>query len=169
VIDTDIFTAEMELLAERFNRQVSDPVFARYYDLISAHLTTAEFQQAAIAIFNEDRFFPAPADFVHRVHGDVESQAEREWAELLRAIKAGERSNITDVGRKALAAVGGTWAIENCDSDKDLGFKRREFVKAYKDIKNPPLALRNGQQALPPSNEQAKALVGRLFSEAAND
>jgi hypothetical protein len=165
VIDPQVFAAEMTLLRERFGKALSQPVLARYYAYLSANLGTEEFQQAAIGIFNEEKFFPAPADFVHRVHGDLEHQAERQWAELMRAIKANERSALSDVGRQALEEIGGRWTIENTGTDKDLGFKRGAFIKAFKAIKNPPIGLQRKEL---PSTEQAKALLERV-SEAADD
>jgi hypothetical protein len=167
VIDHKVFAAEMKLLQERFNKPMSDPVFARYFAHVSAHLTTEEFMQAAIGIFNEERFFPAPQDFVDRVKGSLDEQAAREWGELMRAVKAGERSSIGPVARAALEKIGGRWAIDNCDSEKDLGFKRKDFIDEFKSISNPPLGLRDAQQKELPL-ETARALVEKV-SEAAND
>jgi hypothetical protein len=169
VIDHKVFAAEMKLLQERFNKQMSDPVFARYFEFLSAHLSTAEFQQAAIAIFNEERFFPAPVDFVNRLRGDVESQANRAWARLLRAIQTGTRAYFEGAEKQALEEIGGRWAVEHCASDRDLGFKQREFIKAFKGISEPPLALKDSQRPELPSTRQAEALVSDLFAAVEDD
>jgi len=49
------------------------------------------------------------------------------WLELMRAIQDNRRAQLTDVGRAALAAIGGSWALQHEPTDR----LRRTWVSSY--------------------------------------
>jgi hypothetical protein len=132
-LDRRAFIREMTLLEERFNRQHSDQVLARYYDTLSAKLTTSEFEAAARHVFDNDQFWPAPARFVDLAHGSSDAQARSEWSALISAAARGERARLTPEGEAALMAIGGWHEVAYADTDRKLPRLERSFVKRYED------------------------------------
>lgn len=143
-VDRDVFLREFELLEERFNRKHSDPVVARYHAYLDAHLTTEQFEGAAIAVFNEERYFPAPHTFVERALGSLDDAAAREWGALYQAHLRGERAEVSDAARRAWSDVGGAAALNADGADRALAFLRRDFVVSYRAhaLPKPPGLLR---------------------------
>ena len=131
MIEREVFTREMALLAERFTRTLSAPVAARYYETLSANLTTLEFAVAARILFDEETFWPAPARFIEAVKPSGEAAAQDEWEKLLEAIRKNTRAELSEAGLYALKNVGGTWRIGQSHEVDQLPFIKREFLEAY--------------------------------------
>lgn len=132
-IDKTVFLREMALLAELFNRpQLSEPLVARYYEHLSAHLTTSEFQDAAKAIFTGDQFWPTPSRFLHAAKGDPAQLARQEWDALLQAAAKGELAPLSEAGKAALRALGG-WARVAYANEGALPSLRKAFLETYTD------------------------------------
>jgi hypothetical protein len=126
-LDRTVFTREIALLAERFNRDLTGPVIALYYDMLSHQLSTDEFTQACRALFFGGTFFPRPAELIHAVRGSAEDRAQLEWMELLEKHNRGERANLSHAGREAYKAIGGHYAMQS----QDGGILKRDFTAAY--------------------------------------
>lgn len=146
MIDRQVFVRELTMLCERFERALTEPVMARYYEILSRALTTEQFEAAAVRAFGESTFFPSPAQLIDYALGSVDDAAELEWLELMRAIQDNRRAQLTDAGRAALAAIGGSWALQSEPSDR----LRRAWLPAY-------VAAARAQRA---------ALVGRALPAA---
>lgn len=129
VIDQKVFAERMSMTYERFGRNPSKPVSAAYYQALSNSLTTQEFVTAAARIFNENTFFPSPAEFVDKAKGKVEDAAQLEWMEVMAAI-AKDRAfqGLTESGKAALEVIGGRWAVRNTEN---VSFLRKDFISAY--------------------------------------
>jgi len=154
VIDRAVFTREMTLLHERFGRAVSPQVVSRYYDTLRDRLTTAEFEQAARFVFDQDSFWPAPARFIELAQGNARDDAEREWTALIDACSRGDRNVLlSPEGAAAMRAVGGWTAVAYCEGGRHLDSKRRAFVSAFKDRREERELLR-----LMPSTQAALEL-----------
>jgi len=132
MLNRNAFLREMGLLAERFNRTISELVIARYYDTLKDRLTPEEFEQAARFVFDQDSFWPAPARFIELAQGNTKDDAEREWRALLDACARGDRNLLlSPEGAAAMRAVGGWNAIAYCESPHHLEAKHRSFVQHH--------------------------------------
>lgn len=132
-LDKRVFLREMAVLAELFNRpQLSDPLVARYYEYLSARMTTTEFEAAAKRIFEEERYWPAPITFLHAVKGDPARKAREEWDALLEKAARNELSELSEAGKKALKALGGWSTVAYADQGR-LPSLRRAFLESYGD------------------------------------
>lgn len=137
-IDKTVFLREMALLAELFNRpQLSEPLVARYYEHLSAHLTTSEFQDAAKAIFTGDQFWPTPARFLHAAKGDPAQLARQEWDRLLEDAAKGQLAPLSEAGKAALRALGG-WSRVAYANEGALPSLRKAFLESYGDASATP-------------------------------
>jgi hypothetical protein len=155
-LDRATFTREMLLLAERFGRDISNPVMLRYYDTLRSRLTTEEFERAARIVFDHDAFWPAPIRFVYAVHGNPETNALGEWQRVLAAARQVEQPPLTPAGAVALRAVGGMREVQYADEWK-LHRLERAFREAYRTASvamplpeapgDDPLALTGGDDA----------------------
>lgn len=144
MIDKTAFVREIALLAARFERQLSEPVMARYYELLSRSLTTEQFESAAMRAFAESTWFPSPQQLIDYALGTIEDAAELEWLELMAATRDDRRAALTDAGRSALAAIGGSWALQNEPTDR----LRQAWMRSYAAIGRAHRAALTGR-ALP--------------------
>lgn len=147
MINKTIFAAEMTLLEDRFNRQnLTTATKARYYEFLSARLSTEEFQQAARTIFDHDTYWPAPVRFVEAVHGNPRELAASEWADIQAAIKDGDTdlAFLSPAGVAALRAAGGWQAVYAAPSEIALDRARRLFLEHFQ-----LTVQREGPKALP--------------------
>ena len=134
MIDHTAFGREMALLSERFNRQVSKPVMARYFETLNASLSTEQFEAAARTIFDHDTFWPAPVRFLEIAGVDPSSEAEAAWELALAEASRGEAQPMSaydPAHAAALTAVGKNRRIGQTNEDR-LPFVKREFIAAYK-------------------------------------
>jgi len=127
MVDPKIFALGMGLLADRFNREISEQVNSGYYKILSNALTAEQFQIAVERCFRYSRFFPTPQEIIDAVVGSNESRAEAEWLRLMDAVRQGNTAELSLIGKKALAAIGGDWGLRT-ESHSHL---RREFLRAY--------------------------------------
>jgi hypothetical protein len=133
VIDKSIFGREMTLLADRFNRDISKPVIARYFEFLNAHLATDEFVAAARVVFDHDQFWPAPVRFLEAAGVDPKSEADAAWELSLSEARRGIARPLSeyDPGHAAaLSAVGKNHRIGQTREDQ-LPFLKRDFVNAF--------------------------------------
>lgn len=128
MLDKRIFTEQMSVLADRFDRKLSQPVAKSYFETLSNSLTTEEFLSAAKRIFHESVFWPSPAEFVDKAKGKVEDAAQLEWMEVMAAIAKGRKAQLGESGKAALEAIGGRWAVRNTEN---VSFLRKDFIAAY--------------------------------------
>lgn len=126
-IEKRAFLAELGMLAERFGRTVSQPVMLRYYDTLSARLTTDEFRAAARIIFDRDKFWPEPMRFVEVVRGNPTADSEAAWNALLSAATMGDHKAVTPPQLAALRAAGVTFRDVETASDARLAALGKRF------------------------------------------
>ena len=127
-----VFVREMAFLEERFNREHTDQVLARYYDTLSARLTTEEFAAAARYVFDHDSFWPPPARFIELAQGNPKEDATREWVALVDACSRGDRDALlSPAGEAGMRAAGGWAAIAYAEGEYALSARQRAFTAAY--------------------------------------
>jgi len=131
MLDKPTFVKELKALGDRFNRTVSNDMVARYYQEIQ-HMTSSDFMEAVRVIYRNDTFWPSPARFLQAVGLDSETQAQQAWERILKLASTGSTSgSLTEPERDAIKAVGGLARLGRSD-ERDLPFKRKEFLLAYK-------------------------------------
>ena len=84
-------------------------------------------------------WMPQPSDIIRQIDGGVGDQAELAWAKAFRAVSlVGSYSDVVfdDAIIHAVIDGMGGWVKFCAGEYKDFDFKRLEFVKAYKAIKN---------------------------------
>lgn len=134
MLDDVVFAAEMTLLEDRFSRRpLTTETKVRYYEFLSEHLTTQEFQAAAREIFNRDQFWPSPSRFVEAVRGNPKQLAASEWQQLVDQMRSNSHDPtvLSDAGRNALRAAGGFKMLLHAESDFALNQVRKEFLEAF--------------------------------------
>ena len=140
MIDTSIFTEEMIELQAHFNKTLSDRTISRYKSIFDQALTTDEFKQGVIWAYRylkpHPSFFPSPEEIIQASQGSIKDRAILEWSDI---------KNLSEVGKKAFAEIGGSFAIKNSEN---LSFLRKEFIENFQAF------ARNA----PPSELQVKKL-----------
>jgi len=133
MLNQQAFVKELQALADRFNRTISDELARRYYTDLQ-HLETEDFLKAAHTIYKHDTFWPAPARFLEAVGMDPKSQAELAWEQTLDDARNGKAQPYSMYGpahAHALRKIGGLTALGRVNEDR-LPFIRREFVSIFK-------------------------------------
>jgi hypothetical protein len=99
-----------------------------FESLLAYGVQDSELVAAGKAWRFKSRFFPAPQELLDLLKVDTESQALLEWTAIAQNVGDGPTTGITDVGRKALQAIGGRWAVNN----EPIGVVRKRFLESYK-------------------------------------
>jgi hypothetical protein len=100
--------------------------------------------QAHIADGEAGRWWPTPADLIRRATPPPRD-AHATFDAFLQRIAAGHyglADLCTDTERRALDAIGGSWALRNADVEHQLPRLRRRFVEACATSPAKPAALR---------------------------
>ncbi|MBV8883875.1 MAG: hypothetical protein JO235_07725 [Chroococcidiopsidaceae cyanobacterium CP_BM_RX_35] len=134
MIDQQVFLEEIGILMDWFNRDFEEATLQRLHQRLSQQLTTAEFLQAVIAVFDNCRFFPTVEEFVSAVKGDSETQALHEWELLSKAAARNDRDMVAQLsapGQSALQLVGGLYKL-GLATEEELRWLKKDFVAAWK-------------------------------------
>ena len=154
MIDQQVFLEEIGILMDWFNRDFEEATLKRLHQRLSQHLTTAEFLQAAITVFDSCRFFPTVSEFVSAVKGDPETQALHDWELCIKAAARNDLEMIAHLsaqGQSALHLAGGLYQLGMATED-ELKWVKKEFVTAWKSwltVVNPVLPSASAIPALP--------------------
>ena len=123
MIDKESFTEEMIELQAHFERKLSDTSFKRYHAILSQALTTDEFKQGIVWAYRylkpHPSFFPSPEEIIQASQGSIKDRAILEWSNV---------QNLSEVGKKAFAEIGGSFAIKKSEN---LPFLRKEFIENF--------------------------------------
>lgn len=132
MIDATVFTREMALICERFDRRMSKPVMTRYYETLSARLDTIQFELAARRVFDEETFFPSPQAFLSKLGDSVEASAEEEWTLALKGASQGRLPDgLSNAGAYALQAIGGLARLGRANESYEVPRLKKAFLNAY--------------------------------------
>ena len=134
MIDLEVFEQEFSVLLDRFNYPASHPVLRRYYECLSAQLTTEQFVEAAKRVFIEDDFFPSPKRIVEKVKEGLGETALNEWNALMESIARNERCELSASGGFALKSIGGLQTVGFANSHSELPRLRKEFIAVYQQV-----------------------------------
>jgi hypothetical protein len=134
MIDFSVFAEEIAILMDWFNRDFEEVTLKRLHQRLSEHLSTAQFKEAALTVFDKSRFFPTVEDFVTAVKGSSDIQALAEWELCLKAAARADRamiSKLTPQGQSALHLIGGLHRLGLVEESR-MEWVKKEFVAAWK-------------------------------------
>jgi hypothetical protein len=150
MIDKEQFAAGMALLAGAYGREIDGPVQRMYFGILSAKLTTEEFQQALKDTMATETFWPSPAVILSKVPRLREDRPARALEHVNRVLSAhgGHRFLSYDTyhtefdapTKAAIAAVGGLSAITSCTEERYAGLSKR-FTNAFREFEASPPAI----------------------------
>src|SRR3990172_6665898 len=131
----------MAKMAELYQHEMSEAMLALYFEDLG-DFSIADVV-GALSAHRKDpdrgRFFPKPADVVHKVDGDLKTQALRAWdqaAEAALEFGAYESVRFPDPTiMKVITAMGG-WTEWYDWPDKEMPFRQKEFCERYVAYRN---------------------------------
>lgn len=129
-VSPEVFTKYLTLLCERFGRAApSKPLTRVYYEHVAHAMTDAQFEQASRVLLATARWFPAPADFLTAGEQPADERARIVWAEIVDSVsQVKPMPAMSENTRRALSAIGGTWALR---SDLHTGALRKGFIETF--------------------------------------
>jgi hypothetical protein len=133
MIDEKIFKDAWAMICERFGRSPSGPLSMAYYQSLSARLSTEQFQAAARRVFEQNEFFPKPADFFEP--RDVKAESLEQWeliSDVMRGFTPIASPALTEESRRVVRLLGGESKLRNTQLD-EVQFVRRDFLQLYGD------------------------------------
>ncbi|NJR71313.1 MAG: hypothetical protein HC771_23845 [Synechococcales cyanobacterium CRU_2_2] len=138
--------SEVFLVLSRWaGREPLHPDFLREnYDFLKTKgLTDQQLRAAAAEWRCKSRFFPCAQDLLDQVFLASQDRALMEWTAIALAPSGTPVDGLTDVGRKALAAIGGRWAVDS----QPTGIMRKQFLEVYLAIASQKSAKQLQQRA----------------------
>jgi len=159
-IDQDVFRAEWAVICERFNKDPSAVLSARYFQAISRRMDTEEFRLACARIFESWRFFPSPDDFPKAIGKDGKAGALEQW-ELCQRVMEGEPGildRMSPAGRRVVSLMGGDFHLRNVKLNT-LPFVRKEFLGLFTEVE--PYGT---QLQLPEVTKASRQIVGEVLN-----
>ena len=163
MIDQGVFKQEWLVLCERWNKQPSVQLTARYYQTLTDNMDTASFQAACRVVFAENEFFPTPSQFMQATRSSEDVHALDQWELCLRVMEGEPQimDRMNAEGQRAVALLGGPARLGNTPIDS-VPFVRRDFLAFYHDVSE---GVVRGQ--LLPEAEitpESRRIVGELMS-----
>jgi hypothetical protein len=137
MIDHGIFLAGMATLAGCYGRELDQVTLRAYHQVLSARLTTEEFERAVQATIGTETFWPSPAVLVAKVKAQTPAAAA--FARLVDQLRqhGGYRffphsayQELDEPTKAGIRAAGGLAAIDQ-RTDRTAASVEREFAKAY--------------------------------------
>lgn len=169
MIDQEVFRTEWAILCERFNREPSAVLSARYYQAINERLDTEAFRRVCQLLFIHNKFFPAPSEFWDT--GGKGDSALADWEYCLRVME-GERDvlgRMSAEGQKTVGLMGGVARLGQTPLDS-LPFVRREFLGFHAELTaaNPHQTLQ-GPEVTPESRRIVDEVMKQTRKEPPHD
>lgn len=162
MIDPEVFKVEWEVLAERFRKDHSQAIAARYYQSLSARMDTGEFRAACRVIFDRDGYFPAPEEFLSCLSKPGRSEAFDQW-ELCERVMRGDPDAyglMNDEGKRCVRLLSGAKNLR-AGLESDLQWRRKEFFDFYEGVDE---FARRERAQLAPWTPEGKALLAGLMN-----
>lgn len=159
----------MAVLGDRFGRRLAPPTVARYYEALSATLTTEEFVAAAQVAFKRDKFWPSPDALIQYVKPVVGSEVEamEQFEKVLvatdniytsRRVRMDTVLALGAITERTFRAVGAFNVFEGL-TIAERPFLARRFVEAYQHIADHEKAQEVATAALANADARVKALA----------
>jgi hypothetical protein len=166
MIDKEVFAQGMGQLAGAFGREVDGPVSKMYHQVLSPHLTDAQFVEAVTRTVASETFWPSPATILEKAGVSPQQRSEG----VLRMVNdalfkhGGFKFLPTEISMAwdtatwaAIREVGGLAAITNCTEEKWPAMQRK-FQRAYEAATSPKPSVTDGRT---PATKQLVARTSR--------
>lgn len=158
MIDLEAFRKGMGFLGAAFNRAVTKELLDVFGGVLSAKLTTEQWESAVKRALEAEKFFPAPAVLLRYGlgEGSPKAQAITAYEQILAAFESGRKLGPRDVregwghaAMEAFVASGGARAFAWCEPENEP-FRRRDFAAAWVETveQDPRRALPAGAEKL---------------------
>lgn len=134
MIEEKVFKDGFALICERFGKVPSPPLVMAYYQSLNSRMDTAQFRAAAQRIFEENEFFPKPADF-YAAHTVSKAEGLEQWelvSDVMRGFMPITHFALTEETRRVIRLLGGESKLRNTQMEQ-VQFVRRDFLQLYGD------------------------------------
>jgi len=133
------FSKGMLVLAEIYNRKLSELLLQTYWDCLKAYPLSL-FQKALYHFLKNPDYakkgFPSPADWIKAIEGDSETRSLSAWTKVIKAIRhVGQYESVTfsdSIIHTVINDMGG-WIFLCKQPERELIFLQKEFERRYKD------------------------------------
>ena len=131
----EIFKACMATFGEMFNRDIEPPLLKMYWRIFQGY-SDSEFESATTRYLHTARFFPKPVDLLELL--GESSGGEEGWLELKKGLRDSADFKASAEVERVARLLGGPIALGRM-TERDLEFKRKEFLELYKPpVENAP-------------------------------
>lgn len=177
MIDKQAFAAGLGILSNNFKTTVDAALSRVWYGVLSARLTTEEFERAVAISIAEDTFWPSAASLIAKVAplspADLGATALEHVNRIL-SQHGGHRflshatyhAEFDAPTRAAISAVGGLSEITGCSIER-YGSLTKKFAAAYANALEGPKAL--PAQGTDPRVKQLSASTARVLTLSGRD
>ena len=133
-------------VGELYDKTVSKELLQLYFNI----LKTYSIEQIKVGVnkhtldSKSGSFFPKPADIAKHVTHSSDNKAELAWAQVIHQIRATGSYGALDLDDKqAIAAVRalGSWQQLCGTLEKDMTWKKKEFMSIYNTYENTPIEM----------------------------
>lgn len=165
MIDEKVFKDGWALICERFGREPSHPLMMAYYQSLSPKMSTEQFQNAARRVFEQNEFFPKPADFLEVTKPDTAAEAVDQWEhvnDVMRGFLPAASPKLTEESRRIIRMLGGESELHRTNVDH-VHHVRRQFMQFYGGSE--ATEFRETQQRLTPGAEASKIAAAVTVKE----
>lgn len=147
--DKDQFKMLMVGIGELYGKEITKPLMRIYFSALTNY--SLEQVESGINAHTMDSkhgsFFPKPADIARHLQTDevsTEELAELAWSQVMREMRAtGSYGTLKLDDKQALAAVKslGSWQQLCNSTEKEMTWKKKEFISMYETYQNTPLEM----------------------------
>lgn len=131
MINRDVFTHWIGVLADRFGRELKAPTLRVYYELLCEELDTNAFQVGCKLVLKREQFFPSPQQIIDAANPAHDRSLEALGA--FRKIADGVYPHSDAIAREAMKLCG-VWGTMGDMAPGVRAQKERQFLETYQAI-----------------------------------
>jgi hypothetical protein len=159
MINKALFANEISILADKAGRELRGPTIVALYDTMPRDMTDEEFVIGCRRALRRESFFPTPQQIIS-LSRPTEPSAEVEAGEMFDKIREHSVAwNRDPVARAAVQQAGGEGMVL-AEDVRVASFARRDFVKAYAEIKRRAAEAEEIESLLPAARRAVADLTG---------
>lgn len=132
------FTALLEAIMTEYGREVGTPTFHLWWNTLERFDYEAVRRALTTWIQNPDsgQFAPKPADVIRMIEGTTGDRALMAWSNVEKAVRiVGHYQSVAfddPIIHRVIDDMGGWIRLASTDTNKELEFRGKEFVKRYR-------------------------------------
>lgn len=138
MIDPKVWARWLAAFGDRINKQLGTDASAMYYAILSAELTTEEFEVGMRSVFRSHTYntWPAPEDIIAVARPTLALTAAAEWVQIEQYLRD-RYAEPSGAALATLAAIGGRARWRHLNNWQAEQF-RTEFLARYEDVSRLP-------------------------------